>query len=63
MLYIAKKGSEKFFIQPEMLENYSSLGYDIFKMEEVAVNNVKEEVKAISMRKSIMKNEGMSNGN
>lgn len=46
-LYIAKKGTEQFYIQPRMVETYANAGYDILKTQEVPVTNIQEEVKMI----------------
>lgn len=47
-LYIAKKGTEQFYIQPRMIEAYANAGYEILKTQEVPVANIQEEVKMIS---------------
>lgn len=47
-LYIARKGNIQFYIQPDMIQDYASLGYDIYKLVETPVTNVNKEAKAIS---------------
>lgn len=47
-IYKAKKDNIEFYIQPETIEVYSTLGYKIIRMDEVIVKNVKEEVKKIN---------------
>lgn len=47
-LYIARKGNIQFYIQPDMIQDYSALGYEIIKLVEVPVENVEQEVNKIS---------------
>lgn len=47
-LYKAKKGNIGFYIQPDMIEDYAMLGYEIIKLEEVVVEDVKSEAEKIS---------------
>lgn len=47
-IYKAKKGNSGFYIQPDMIEDYASLGYEIVKLEEVPINDIEAEVAEIS---------------
>ncbi|MEE0200761.1 MAG: hypothetical protein U0I51_09460 [Muricomes sp.] len=42
-LYKARKDKMEFYIQPEMLEHYALAGYEIIKMEEKIIHDVKKE--------------------
>lgn len=53
MLYIARKGNIQFYIQPDMIEDYAQLGYEIIKLEEVVVKDVKKEVETIAMERGV----------
>lgn len=46
-LYIARKGNGQFYIQPEMVEAYASMGYKIIKLEEKIVEDVEAETRMI----------------
>lgn len=43
-LYKAKKGNIGFYIQQDMIEDHAMMGYEIVKLEEVVVKDVKSEV-------------------
>lgn len=46
-VYKAKKGNVGFYIQPDVIEDYSNLGYEIVKLEEVPVKNIELEIAEI----------------
>lgn len=46
-LYKARKGNGMFYIQPEMVEGYAALGYEIIRVEDVAVTDIQKEVEKI----------------
>lgn len=50
--YKVKKGDIEFYIQPEMIEGYAKLGYEIIRIEEVVVEDIKEEVQNINLEKT-----------
>lgn len=47
-LYKARKENAGFYIQPDMIEDYAKLGYEIIKLEEVIVTDVKSEIQSIA---------------
>lgn len=51
-IYKAKKGNAGFYIQPDMIEDYSNLGYEIVKMEEVPVENIELEIAEIEKNRN-----------
>lgn len=57
-LYKAKKGNSGFYIQPEMIEGYAALGYEIIKLEEVVITDVQSEIKSIENAEVERRNNG-----
>lgn len=57
-IYKAKKGKIGFYIQPDMIEDYAALGYEIVKLEEVVVTDVQSEVQSIANELSTYENNG-----
>lgn len=57
-LYIAKKGNERFYIQPRMVGAYAEQGYGILKMQEVPVTDIEDEIKKISKEQEAQNNGG-----
>lgn len=47
MEYMVEKDGIRFYVQPEMIEAYSLLGYTIIKLERVVVTDVKKEAELV----------------
>lgn len=47
-IYKVKKGNVEFYIQPEMAEAYSMMGYEVYKLVETLIEDVEAEAKTIS---------------
>lgn len=46
-LYKARKGAMALYVQPEMIGDFAGMGYEITRMEEVPVEDVRAEAEAI----------------
>lgn len=51
-VYKAKKGNVGFYVQPDMIDDYSNLGYEIVKLEEVPVEDIESEIAKIKKNRN-----------
>ena len=49
-LYRVKKDGVEFYIQPEMIESYSLMGYEVYKLVETLIDDVKAEAELITAK-------------
>lgn len=48
-LYKARKGNVEFYIQPDKIQDYDELGYDIIRVSETKVRNIENEMEKVAV--------------
>lgn len=48
-LYKARKGNVEFYIQPDKIQDYDELGYDVIRVSETKVRNIENEMERVAV--------------
>lgn len=48
-LYKARKGNVEFYIQPDKIQDYDELGYDVIRVSETKVRNIENEMEKVAV--------------